>query len=49
MNLNKKLLELEEIFDNSELINMINSHFDEDSAEEMILDFKKKIIDLLEK
>lgn len=49
MTLEKKLLELQIIFDDSELIHLINSTFDEESANEVILDFKKKIIELLEK
>lgn len=45
----KKLLELERIFNDSEAINMIKVHFGEEDSEEMILDLKIEIIKLLEK
>lgn len=49
MDISKKLIELDKILDDSELINMIKSLVDEESAEEMVLDLKRELIKLLEK
>lgn len=48
MTLEKKLLKLAVIFEDSELIQMVEKHFDEETAQEMILELKKEIINLLE-
>lgn len=49
MDIGKKLIELDRILDDSELISMIRSLVDEDSSEEMILDLKRELIKLIEK
>lgn len=49
MDISKKLIELDRIIDESELINMIRSLVDEESAEEMVLDLKIELIKLIEK
>lgn len=49
MDISKKLIELDRIIDESELINMIRSLVDEESAEEMVLDLKRELIKLIEK
>lgn len=48
MTLDEKLFKLAIIFEDSELIKMVESHFDEETSQEMILDLKKEIINLLE-
>lgn len=49
MDISKKLIELDRIIDESELISMIRSLVDEESAEEMVLDLKRELIKLIEK
>jgi len=49
MNIEKKILILDDIFQKSELIVFVEKKLDEEQAEHMILELKKKIIELLEK
>lgn len=48
MTLEKKLLKLAVIFEDSELIKMVEEHFDEETAEQMIMELKREIVELLE-
>lgn len=48
MSLDEKLVKLAIIFEDSELIQLVEKHFDEESAEKMIIDLKKEIIKLLD-
>lgn len=48
MDLEKKLIKLNNIIEDSELVTMVRKHFDEDTSEEMVLELKIKLIKLIE-
>lgn len=48
MTTDEKILKIDAILANSELVRMAEKHFDEESVEEMLFDLKKDLIELLE-
>lgn len=49
MKLDDKIMKLDAILANSELVKKAEEYFDEDSVEEMLFELKKELIGLLEK
>ena len=48
MNIEKKIIKLDEVINNSEVVIMLKSLLPEEDSEEKILDLKKEIIKLIE-
>ena len=49
MNIEKKLIELDKILEESEVVKFVEKNFDADTSEEMVLELRIKLIELLTK